>query len=134
MSWSGVKKQSYEQKIKFWCDEMDIKNYNINSKGEIDVDGSVSLSSRNIKELPFKFGKVNGYFTLAYNKNIISLKNCPNETGGYFDVDRCTKLNSLEGCPKEVGGNFYCRFCKRDFIEEDVKSLCKVSKGIYCDI
>ena len=37
MSWGGVKKQSYEQEIKSWCNEMEIRNYIINDKGEIDV-------------------------------------------------------------------------------------------------
>jgi hypothetical protein len=92
------------------------------------VNDNVKLRYKDFKELPYKFGKVNGYFTLAYNKNIISLKNCPDETGGYFDVDGCIKLNSLKGCPKEVGTKFFCRFCKRNFTVEEVKSLCKVGE------
>ena len=126
MSWKGVKKQSLKVEIEAWCDEMGIENYTINSKGEIDVDGNVMLRQSDFKELPYKFGKVRGLFTLAHNKNIISLKNCPNETGGYFDVDGCNKLDSLEWCPKEVGSKFFCRFCKCDFLEEEVISLCKV--------
>ena len=97
MSWSGVKNQVNKADIEAWCEEMGIKNYTINPQGEIDVDGNVSLSGiRDFrsKVLPYKFGKVTGHFTLAHNKNIISLKNCPNETGGYFDVDGCNKLDS----------------------------------------
>ena len=133
MSWNGVKKQSIKAEIEFWCEEVGIKKYTINSQGEIDVDGNVSLSGIrdfNFKKLPYKFGRVSGYFTLAHNKNIISLKNCPDEVGGYFDVDGCNKLDSLEGCPEEVGSKFFCRFCKCDFLKEEVMSLCKVHDEI----
>ena len=112
MSWSGVKKQSNIENIKSWCDEMGIRNYTINSKGEIDVDGYVDLSERDFKELPFKFGRVIGYFSLANCKNLISLKNCPNKVGGYFSCSNCPQLDSLEGCPPKVGSNFYCYGCK----------------------
>ena len=127
MSWSGVKKQTNIEDIKAWCDEMGVKNYTINSKGEIDVDGNVDLFNKDIKELPYKFGKVNGYFSLGNNKNLISLKNCPDSVGGYFSCDFCSKLDSLEGCPKEVGGVFYCGSCKHEFTKEYVISLCRVT-------
>ena len=132
MSWSGVKKQSHEQEIKSWCDKMEIKNYTINSQGEIDVDGSVVLANNDFKEIPYKFGTIKGYFSLRERKNLISLKNCPNYIIGYnmFDVDGCTKLNSLEGCPKKVGGAFFCRYCKRKFTEEEVMDLCSVNGSI----
>ena len=130
MSWKGVKQQSIKADIEAWCEEMGIKKYTINSKCEIDVDGYVMLRQSDFKELPYKFGKVCGWFTLAHNKNIISLKNCPNETSGYFDVDGCTQLDSLEGCPEEVGSKFFCRFCKCDFLKEEVMSLCKVHDEI----
>ena len=130
MSWSGVKKQSYEQEIKSWCEEMGIQNYTINSKGEIDVDGDVILMDDNFKELPYKFGRVNGFFDIDYCKNLTSLKNCPHKVVGYFSCSDCSKLDSLEGCPKEVGSNFYCRRCKRKFTEKEVMSLCKVERDI----
>jgi hypothetical protein len=108
---------------------MEIKNYTINSQGEIDVDGSVGLANSDFKEIPYKFGRVGGFFNMSYNRNIKSLKNCPNYVGSYFSCSVCPKLNSLEGCPKEVGDDFYCRRCKRDFTKEEVMSLCKI-KGI----
>ena len=132
MSWNGVKKQANNTNIELWCDEMGIENYTINSKGEIDVDGNVSFMGRNIKELPYKFGTINGFFSLDSNQNLISLKNCPNYIlGGHmFNIDGCSKLDSLKGCPKEVSGLFYCRKCKRKFTEEEIKSLCKVKGSI----
>ena len=129
-AWSGVKKQSLKQEIESWCDEMGIKKYTINSKGEIDVNWSVDLMGENIKELSYKFGRVRGYFSLANCKNLTSLKNCPDYVGGFFGCSSCNKLDSLEGCPKEVGGNFYCRDCKRQFTEKEVKSLCNVKDEV----
>ena len=130
MSWSGVKKHTNNAEIEAWCDEMDIENYIINSRGEIDVDGSVDLRDKNFKELPYKFGRVNGYFEISSNNNLISLKNCPNKVGSFFACNHCDKLDSLEGCPKEIGSNFYCNDCKRKFTEKEVRSLCKVKRNV----
>ena len=130
-AWSGIKKQSLKSDIEAWCEEMGIKNYTINSQGEIDVDGSVDLMKRDLKELPYKFGKVNGGFSLNGNPNLTSLKNCPKEVGGYFSCSSCKKLDSLKGCPKYVGGDFYCVSCKREFTKKEVRSLCKVKEYIY---
>ena len=131
MSWSGVKKHTNIENIKAWCDEMGIKNYTINSKGEIDVDGGVNLKGEIFKELPYKFGRVRGYFSLANCKNLTSLKNCPDYVGASFDIDGCSQLSSLEGCPKKVDSNFWCRRCKRKFTSEEVRSLCKVMGYIH---
>ena len=76
-AWSGVKKQSLKSDIEAWCEEMGIKNYTINSQGEIDVDGDVRLQGKDFKELPHKFGKVYGYFSLAGCKDLVSLKKIP---------------------------------------------------------
>ena len=130
MSWNGVKKQSIKADIEAWCEEMGIENYTINSKGEIDVNGNVILSRQHFKELPYKFGTVTGFFDIRECKNLISLKNCPNEVGKHFSCGLCPQLDSLEGCPKEVGKNFYCYSCKRKFTEEEVKSLCKVKDDV----
>ena len=132
-TWSGVKKQTNKAEIEAWCDEMvTIENYNVNSQGEIDVDGDVILVGTTFKELPYKFGKVNGCFDIGYNKNLISLKNCPNEiVKGYFNCEGCTNLDSLKGCPEKVGSDFFCGKCKRNFTKQEVKSLCKVKKDIY---
>ena len=126
-AWSGVKKQTNKTTIETWCDKMGIENYTINSQGEIDVNGNVDLTGRDIKELPYKFGRVKEYFNLEGCQNLTSLKNCPNKVGKYFACNHCLQLDSLEGCPKEVGSNFYCGGCKREFTKKEVKSLCKVA-------
>ena len=129
-AWSGVKKHTNNAEIAAWCDEMSIKNYTINSQGEIDVNGIVNLRGKDFKELPYKFGKVNGTFSFYRCKNLKSLKNCPNYVGGYFSCNSCSQLDSLKGCPKEVDVDFYCCDCKRKFTKKEVMSLCKVNGGI----
>ena len=109
---------------------MGIKRYTINSQGEIDVDGDVDFYNSDLKELPYKFGRVNRYFTVQNCKNLISLKNCPNYVGEFFSCSGCSQLDSLEGCPKNVKKYFYCYNCKRKFTEKEVKSLCKVKGDI----
>ena len=131
MSWNGVKRQSHEQEIKSWCEEMGIEKYTINSQGEIDVDGDVDLSRRYFKELPYKFGVVKGFFNLDGCEKLISLKNCPNETNGYFSCSNCTKLDSLEGCPKKLSRSFFCFNCNQKFTEEKIRSLCDVNKIVF---
>ena len=129
-AWSGVKKQSLKaeiEAIEAWCEEMRIKNYTINSKGEIDVNGNVDLANKDFEKLPYKFGKVTGFFTLMNNKNLTSLKNCPHTTYS-FSCSNCSQLDSLEGCPTENLGDFWCGDCKRKFTKEEVMSLCKVKK------
>ena len=131
MSWKGIKNQVNKADIEAWCEEMGIENYTINSQGEIDVDDSVRLDYQEIKELPYKFGTVTGYFNIGDNLNLTSLKNCPNKVNKYFRCSYCPKLESLEGCPKEVSEVFYCSDCKGKFTKEEVESLCKVSNNIY---
>ena len=129
-AWSGVKKHTNNAEIEAWCDEMDIKNYTINSQGEIDVDGMVSIINRDFKELPYKFGRVNKIFLLYGCQNLTSFKNCPYYVGDSFGCRNCSQLDSLEGCPKEVKNNFWCKECKREFTKEEIRSLCKVKKGV----
>ena len=125
MSWNGVKQQSIKADIETWCEEMGIRNYTINSKGEIDVDGYVNLDGRYIKELPYKFGRVDSYFSVN-NCDLISLKNCPDILCDFFDCSNNKYLDSLKYIPKKVCGNVHCSFCKRNFTEEEVRSLCEV--------
>ena len=131
MSWNRVKQITNNQSIIDWCEEMGIENYTINSKGEIDVDGDVDISYIDFEELPYKFGRVSGFFDVSYNKNLKSLKNCPSKVRKWFSCSNCPQLDSLEGCPKEVKNyNFWCYNCKREFTEEEVQSLCKVKGDI----
>ena len=129
-AWAGVKQHTLKSDIEAWCGGMGIEKYTINAKGEIDVDGGVYLRHNTLKELPYKFGKVGGNFSLSYCKNLISLKNCPDIVDRDFTCMDCSQIDSLEGCPKEVLRCFYCNGCKREFTKEEVNSLCKVKRAI----
>ena len=130
MSWNRIKKHTHKADMEAWCEEMGIKDYTINSKGEIDVSRSVDLSKMDFKELPYKFGTVNEYFDVGENEKLTSLKNCPDYVADLFACNLCPQLDSLEGCPKEVKSYFYCGGCKRRFTKEEVRSLCKVNGTI----
>ena len=129
-AWSSVKKYTNNAEIEAWCDEMGIEKYTINSKGEIDVSGSVHLQEKDFKELPYKFGRVTGYFNLEGCENLISLKNCPNRVEGYFSCNRNKNLKSLEGCPKTVLLSFWCKECGKFFNEKYIRSMCPNLKGL----
>ena len=131
-AWSGVKKHTNNAEIEAWCKEMRIKNYTINDKGEIDVNGDVNLRNKDLKELPYKFGKVSGSFDLFNNKDLISLKNCPNRVDGeFFSCKNCSILKTLEGCPKEVKGDLICNWCDKLISLEGCPK--KVGKDFYCN-
>ena len=123
-----------------------ITNYTWNDDGTLDVDGNVNLDFKKLKELPFKFGKVNGDFYCS-NNNLTSLEGAPREVGGEFSCSN-NNLTSLEGAPIKVGGSFYCSYnpeltklkrfprkiggdvyiynCGRNFDEEYIKRRCDV--------
>ena len=112
-AWSGVKKHTNNAEIEAWCEEMGIQNYIINSKGEIDVDGDVYVFDFNkkLKELPYKFGSVAGYFN-AGGIGLISCKNFPNDVSK-INISGCTKIKSLEGI-----GDFYELYLGDNKIED----------------
>jgi hypothetical protein len=99
--------ESY-QEIKSICDKYGIRNWELNPETNlVDVEGSVDLSRKELREIPIKFGRVGGNFN-CYNNKLTTLEGAPNSVGGDF---YCTfnKLTSLEGAPLSVGGGFYCR-------------------------
>ena len=57
-----------KEQIKQWLDENEVKNYTINKDLKVDIEGSVDLSYKNLKELPVQFGKVGGYFSCSDNQ------------------------------------------------------------------
>jgi hypothetical protein len=58
--------------------------WELNSNGEVDVDGDVDMSNMNLTEIPVKFGRVEWDFSCANNR-LTSLKNCPEFVGGIFN-------------------------------------------------
>ncbi len=57
--------------------------WKLNSNGEVDVAGSVSMINMNLSEIPVKFGRVDGFFHCVDN-NLTTLKNCPVWVGEEF--------------------------------------------------
>ena len=133
-AWGGVKKQSLKADIEAWCEGMDMYNYTINSQGEIDANGDVDLRKKDFKELPYKFGKIKGSFSLRECKNLTSLKNCPDEVEKFFSCSFCPQLDSLKECPKKVRYDFFCSNCKREFTKKEVMALCDVKEIGYIHI
>ena len=126
----SIVQESFDKsKIESWCKEVGIKKYTINNKGEIDVNTEVNLEYINTKELPYKFGKVNGNFIMCNADELTSLKNCPNHVTGYVDVSYNKRLKSLDGFPKRVDGDIYVNDCFGDFTQEDVLKVCKIFKN-----
>jgi hypothetical protein len=125
--------------------------WNINEKGEVDVDGSVYMVNMGLTEIPVKFGKVRDFN--CHKNNLTTLKNCPDFVGGYFScfdnklttlkncptsvggTFNCSEniLTSLEFAPTFVGGNFVCSYQKNGHIfkEDDVREVSDVVKYIY---
>lgn len=88
-----------------------IENYTIREDGRVDVNGDVDLSQKFFSELPIKFGRVTGFFSVQFCKDLISLEGAPESVGDWFFCAGCNKLTSLEGAPTSVGGNFSCSGC-----------------------
>jgi hypothetical protein len=117
-----------ERSIEDWCENFNIKYYDITEEGLINVNGGVGISWKELTVIPIKFGvvtgdfgcitnglislegspiKVGGGFHCGFN-DLTSLEGCPSMVGGYYDCSD-NELTSLEGAPKSVGGFFNCR-------------------------
>ena len=72
----------------------------INSKSNITIRDTDLVDGK----LPFKFGRVDGYFDCDGCPSLTSLEGAPQKVGRDFYCSHCTSLTSLEGSPQEVGG------------------------------
>ena len=79
----------------------------INSKSNITIRDTDLVNGK----LPFKFGRVDGYFDCDGCPSLTSLKGAPQKVGGHFDCNKCPSLTSLKGSPRTVGGYFDCSDC-----------------------
>ena len=115
--------------IQSWLDEHGIKNYTINSKGEVDVDGHVPLNGCGLTEFPqfIQFGTVKGQFSCAFN-HLTTLRGCPRVVKQSFYCNS-NELTSLEGAPKKVGKGFYCSTNKLESLKGAPE---KISGNFYC--
>ncbi len=84
-----------EQEIKRLCKTYGINTFKINKDGTIDCNYSVDLSNMNLKEIPIKFNKVNGFFDCS-NNHLTNLENSPKYFLGFLDCNN-NPLESLDG-------------------------------------
>src|SRR3990167_705243 len=117
-----------KEAIKTWLDEMGIENYTINKNLTVDVNGSVTLSNKNLKKIPVQFGKVGESF-YCHSNQLTSLNGAPQKVGGTFSC-HSNQLTSLEGAPQEVGGTFYCGSNQLTSLNGAPQ---KVGESFYCD-
>ena len=120
-------------------------DYTVNRKGEIDVEGDVTLPKVGSILKVGKFGKVTGNF-ICDRAGLTDLKGSPYYVGGFFSCANnsllnlefspnevksdfycfSNKLETLQGAPKHVGGDFDCRKNTTKFTEGDVLDECEV--------
>jgi len=76
----------------------------ISTDGVVDVTRSVVVFDKEMRQLPFQFGKVTGDF-IVNGCGLTSLFGAPREVGRDFNVAN-NKLTNLQGCPRKVPGIF----------------------------
>jgi hypothetical protein len=69
------------------------------------VRGDVYLRRLNLKAIPWKFGRVSGWFDCAENQ-LQTLEGAPRSVGGVFFCNN-NQLRTLKGAPDSVG-DFIC--------------------------
>ncbi len=93
-------------KIEQWLQTQDIVRYVINDDFTVDVNGGVDLSYKSFEQLPVKFNKVSGNFTVS-DGLLTTLAGCPQFVGRNFNCSH-SKITSLEGGPQVVDGIYNC--------------------------
>lgn len=107
------------KKISFWLESRGVTAYTINKYFTVDVYESVDFSRLSLTEIPFQFGKVTGYFSVAHN-SLTSLIGSPHTVIGNFFCNN-NNLTSLEGCPTYVSGVIECEWNKLTTLEHAPK-------------
>ncbi len=115
-------------KQKLFLDSCVKGSYRQNSDGEIDVTGDVELQYTGIKELPVKFGKIEGKFYF-FSSKIETLKNFPRHVTESFSGHRSINLKSLIGGPEKVDGDYLMYMCNLKSLEGAPKKI-----GSNCEI
>ena len=110
------------------CIKYGIRNWSLNSDGNIDVSGNINLSNMSLTKLPIKFSRVTGWIDLSHN-NLTTLKGAPISVGGNFYCS-FNKLTTLEGVPREVSGLFSCSYNNLTTLKGAPR---EVGGGFYCN-
>lgn len=105
------------QAMKDWCQKMRLRDVRVSKEGNefvLNCSGNVRIiaddldyDDDNMVFLPYKFGEVEGDFSIAAGKftKMRNLKNCPYMVYGNFKAAGLW-LESLEGGPGSVGNDF----------------------------
>ena len=124
---------STREEVEAWLKEIDITNYIINEDLTVDIDDDVDISCQNLKEIPIKFGIVNGNFNCGYNE-LTSLEGCPEVVNSNFDCSD-NELKILEYFPPKINGIFIAFYKNKIKEEELVNFNCEMEnvENIYSD-
>jgi len=117
-----------KQKIEYNIKNLGLENkdYIINMDLTVDFEGYVDIGNKHLKEIPFKFGTVDGHFACHMN-NLTSLKNSPDTVGDDFICDRNPQLKSLEGLPKFIGGDLTVEYSMaKIYSEDDIRKMSNI--------
>ncbi|MEZ0225228.1 MAG: hypothetical protein ACAH83_11785 [Alphaproteobacteria bacterium] len=131
--WGRVQKEFTEASVRRMNHDVDLLKhlgieYSIRLDGTVYVPGSVSLSNKELKQLPdFSTIEVMGGF-YCYGNELKDLTGAPAYVGEAFDAS-CNKLESLRGAPQKVGGRFSCAANQLTSLEHGPDS---VGGGYYC--
>ena len=98
---------STRKEVVDWLISIKIYNYIINEDLTVDVNSDVDISNKKLKEIPVKFGKINGISFNCSNNNLTNLEGCPDVIYGSFYCNY-NNLTSLEHCPQVIKGSFDC--------------------------
>lgn len=98
-----------------WDQWLSMLRHTWNEDGTVDVDGDVILYEKKLRNIPFNFGTVTGYFMCDNNK-LESLKGAPHTVGNGFSCCYCY-LRSLKGGPQNVTGEYACSANLLDSLE-----------------
>lgn len=82
----------------------------VNPDGTVDLVGGVSIRIPTLNKIDFKFGRIDGSFSLS-GTSIKNLEGFPNYVGGDCAITDSEKLTSLEGGPEFVEAGFYIHGC-----------------------
>ena len=83
--------------MELWLKDMGIESYEIDEHLLINVHGNVNLKNKNLTQLPFKFGSIEGYFDISHNQ-LMSDYGFPYEVKKYFDCsyNQLEKIYSMD--------------------------------------
>lgn len=100
------KEKKKKEEIDNICKLYKIKNYDLHHEDwSIDVDGDVKIVEI-IREIPLKFRKVSGSFSIAHN-GVRSLKNSPEFIGINFYC-QSNYISTFDFFPSYIGNHFIC--------------------------